>query len=209
MDEINKLKTKTKTYDGIERENDNYLVQKDNSKLMEEIIKKYNKNTTEKQNMAIKTHDISLNIVDLKNKLNEKARLLSELNHREGATISNMKKNIYDTNKFTDNKKIYYLVSGIHLAILLTIIIGFVDIINSTIVVIVIVVLYIIIAMLLFTNYNKNSNRNKFNYNEFDIEVQNNGVCSFSPSTLKNSKNETLKDEGDLNKVKSYLNNTK
>ena len=207
MDEINKLKTKIETYKGIEKDNNKSLVKQDNKILLEKITKQYNKNTKEKQETAFKINEVSIKISDLKKKINEKRRLLSELSHKEGATISNMKKNLYDNNKFSDNKKVYYLISGIHSLILLTMLIGLTNIINSTIIVIVIVILYIVIGILLFTKFNKNTNRNKFNYNEFDIDVKNTGVCSFSPSTLQNSKKKEVQDKDDLNKIKSLLNN--
>ena len=208
MDEIKELNTKIKNYNGLEKEDNKYLIKEDNQKLMEKILEIYNKNTKDKQEIGIKTNDISLKIVDLKKSINNKTRLISQLDNKKGKLISNMKKNLYDNNKFIDNKKIYFLVTGIHLLILFTTIIGLTKIINSKIVVIVIVILYIIIAMLLFIKYNKNINRNKFNYNEFDIEVKNSGKCNSSPSFNKDKETKKEEKTDDLNKVKSMLYNT-
>lgn len=213
MEEIKTIQTKIQNYQGIEKEDNKYLIKEDNNKLMEEILKKYNENTKNKRNTAIKKHDVSLKIIDLKKKLDEKIRLISKLDNKEGSLKSKMNKNIYDKNKFTDNKKIYYLVSGIHIAILLTVFIGLLNIINSKIVIIVIVILYCIIILLLFTKYNKNINRNKFNYNEFDIESPNDLLTNTSDTsstsiTSNNELNKKSENNDDLEKVKSLLNNT-
>ena len=208
MDEIKQLNTKIKNYEGLEKENNKYLIKEDNTKLMNKILQTYNKNTTDKQDIGIKTNDITVKIIDLKKKINEKTRLINELDNKKGTIIGNMKKNLYDNNKFIDNKNIYFYVTGIHLFILITTIIGLTNIINSKIVVIVIVVLYIIIILLLFVKYNTNINRNKFNYNEFDIEVKNSGKCNYSPSSNKDKETKKEENNNDLKEVKSMLFNT-
>jgi hypothetical protein len=214
MEEIKTIQTKIQNYQGIEKEDNKYLIKEDNNKLMEEILKKYNQNTKNKRNTAIKKHDVSLKIIDLKKKLDEKIRLISILDNKEGSLKSKMNKNIYDKNKFIDNKNIYYIVSGIHIAILLTVFIGLLNIINSKIVIIVLIILYCIIILLLFTKYNKNMNRNKFNYNEFDIKLNNDLLTNTSDTsstsiTSNNELNTKSENTDDLDKVKSLLNNTK
>ena len=154
-------------------------------------------------------NEVSLKIIDLKKNLNEKTRKISELDNKKGAIEGEIKKNIYDKNKFTDNKKIYFIVTGIHLLILATSIIGLTKIISSKFVVIVIVILYCFVAIILFITYNRNINRNKFKYHEFDIQIKNNNKCDYSPSLNREIENNEKIDQDDKNKVKSIIDNSK
>ena len=172
----------------------------DNTKLMEDMIKKYDENTKDKAALGIKYHDTAERIINLKNDINRRSAYLRELTFKEGALKQKIEKNIYDKNSGTDKQNIYKIVSGIHAVIFIVMLIGLLNLINSMIIIIVIIVLYILVCGLIMYKYNYDKNRNKFKYKEFDVSFEQSKVCSFNPSDNKVSKDSNDNKEAQDNK---------
>ena len=188
---IEDLRRRVNTYSNI-NSNSNFETNIifDNTKLMEDMIKKYDENTKNKVALGEEYHDTAERIINLKNDINRRSAYLRELTFKEGALKQNIKKNIYDKNRNTDKQNIYKIVFRIHFVILIVMLIGLLNVVNSMIIIIVIFVLYILVCGLIIYKYNFDKNRNKFKYKEFDVNFEQGKVCSFNPSDPNSRKNE-------------------
>lgn len=205
---IENLKRRVNNYSSI-NPNSNFQdnIINDNTKLMTDMIKKYDENTKNKAAIGMEYNQSAKRIIELKNDINRRSSYLRELLFKEGALKEKLKKNIYDNNKYIDRKDIYKIVFGIHAAILIVMLIGFFNLMNSMIVVIVILILYILICGLLLYKFKFDTNRNKFKYKEFDVGFERNNVCSFNPSLQKDGSNNGNNDEkNEKQELKKFTN---
>jgi hypothetical protein len=189
---IEDMRRRVNTYSSI-NQNSNFQdnIIEDNTKLMEDMIKKYDENTKNKAAIGVEYYETAERVVDLKNDINKRSSYLRELEFKEGALKAQTEKNIYDNNKYTDMKDVYKIIFGIHGLILIIMLLGLFRVVNSLVIVIIIFILYIIICGLILYKHKYDKDRNKFKYKEFDVKFEPKKVCSFNPvETVKKDENE-------------------
>jgi hypothetical protein len=150
-----------------------------------EIQGKYNNNTS-------RLHDnfkLNNDVATLKNEINNKTRMLTQVITEHGAAQSKMKAVIYDTKGNSDKLKFFYLISVLHIIILIMVLLGYINsqfprykVFNNSIVTITVFVIYFIMLAIILINYRNNSNRSKFNYEEHNIPFESSGTCSVKPT---------------------------
>jgi len=134
------------------------------TEIKTELQARYNNNTSE-------LHDnfkLNNEVETLKNEITNKTRMLTEAKTEHGVAQTKMKAVIYDTKGNEDKLKFFYLISVLHIIILIMILLGY---INSQ-----------VPRYKVFNNSN-NSNRSKFNYDEHGIPFESSGSCSVKPTT--------------------------
>jgi hypothetical protein len=151
-----------------------------------ELQERYNNNTSE-------LHDnfkLNNEVETLKNEITNKTRMLTEAQTEHGVAQTKMKAVIYDTKGNEDKLKFFYLISVLHIIILIMILLGYINsqvprykVFNNSIVTITVFVIYFIMLATLIINNRNNSNRSKFNYDEHGIPFESSGSCSVKPTT--------------------------
>jgi hypothetical protein len=167
--------------------------------IKERIKGKYKANTS-------KLHDnfkLNNDVKTLKNEITNKNSMLTRAITEHGAAQSKMKAVIYDTKSNKDKLKFFYLISVLHIIILIMILLGYINshyprykVFNNSIVTITVLVIYFIMLATIIINNRNNSNRSKFNYDEHNIPFESDGSCSVNPT----AQNEGEQNEDAANK---------
>jgi hypothetical protein len=139
-----------------------------------------------------KLHDnfkLKNEVETLKNEITNKKSMLTRAITEHGAAQSKMKAIIYDTKGNKDKLKFFYLISVLHIIILIMILLGYINshfprykVFNNSIVTITVLVIYFIMLATILINNRNNSHRSKFNYEEHNIKFEPSGTCSVKPT---------------------------
>ena len=139
-----------------------------------------------------KLHDnfkLNNDVTTLKNEIDNKTHMLTQAITEHGAAQSKMKAVIYDTKGNSDKLKFFYLISVLHIIILIMVLLGYINsqvprykVFNNSIVTITVVVIYFIMLATILINNRNNSNRSKFTYEEHNIPFESSGTCSVKPT---------------------------
>lgn len=124
-------------------------------------------------------------VVKLNEEINKQSQELRRTTYEEGASISKIKKELYDDSKAKDYKVMLKIITILQVLVLITLLFGVFNVMNKLVLTIVVVFIYIIVVIVLFVKLNRDKGRDSFNYNEFKIEVKPEGVCSFKRPTQK------------------------
>lgn len=141
----------------------------------------YNKQTN-KRILAINDKNDTENlIIKLNDEINKQSQELRRLNYEYGASVSNIKKELYKDKQTNDNNLVLKIITFFQILVLVVLLLGMFNILNKLVLTILVVILYLFVIGVIVVKLNNDNGRDKFNYNEYKIEIKPEKVCNFKP----------------------------
>ena len=145
--------------------------------FMNNFEDEYRRVHEEKADIERKSQETEDIIIKINNEINAKGKELREANYQEGASISKMKKEIYNDEKNKDDSKLFNVITVLQILVLVALLLGLFNVVNTLFITIIIIVIYIVIVLAVVIKVKNDNGRDKFDYNQYNIELEGGGVC--------------------------------